>query len=183
MSIRKKFFQRKVTVEHRINQDIRAQQVRLVGEHGSDIMTIEEALAKATSENCDLVEIVKDQKVPVVKIIDYGKFKFDKSKKEKAKKRNQKITHLKEVKLGPKIDSHDFERKCHISRKFLESGDAVKVTMRFRGREMAHTELGLEKLIQLAENIQDVSNIEKKPTLEGRSMTMVIRPVMQNTKK
>ena len=161
--------------ENRTNREIKAHKVRLVSEDESKIVFIEEALQKAQELNQDLVEITRNEEIPIVKIVDYGRFKFNKAKKTKENRKKQKTTQVKEVKMGPKIDSHDFERKCLMAKNFLESGDTVKVAIRFKGREMAHTELGLEKMIEFQKNIENFGALEKKPNLEGRIMTMVIK--------
>ena len=161
--------------KNRTNYEIRANKVRLVSEEGSQVVSIQDALQKAKELNQDLIEITKNDEIPIVKITDYGRFKFNKAKKEKENRKKQKTTQIKEIKMGPKIDSHDFERKCAMAKLFLESGDTVKVGIRFRGREMAHTELGLEKMIEFQQNMENVGSIEKKPNLEGRIMTMVIK--------
>ena len=119
--------------ENRINDHIKASKVRLVEGDKSNIISLEEALSRAKNQEQDLVQITKNQEIPIVKIVDYGKFKFNKAKKEKENKKKQKTTHIKEVKMGPKIDINDFQRKCLMARSFLEGGDTVKVTMRFRG--------------------------------------------------
>lgn len=162
--------------EHRINEEITASQVRLITDEGAQLVSRDVALAKAREQGVDLVEIARNQDIPVVKIIDYGKFKFEKAKKEKENKKKQKVIHVKEIKLGPKIDVGDFDRKVNMARDFLNDGDQVKVNMRFRGREMAHTEIGLEKMIQFKDNLEDIALVDKEPKLEGRVMTMVLRP-------
>ena len=161
--------------ENRINEEITSEKVRLVSEKGSKVLLFKEVLNIAQTRGEDVVEIVKNQDFPVVKIIDYGKFKFDKAKKEKENRKKQRVIHLKEIKMGPKIDSNDFDRKCSMAKNFLEGGDSVKVTMRFRGREMAHTELGLDKLNLFYENLEGIALLDKKPSLEGRMMTMVLK--------
>ncbi len=163
------------TSKNRTNHEIKASKVRLVSENESRVVLIEEALQKARELDQDLVEITRNEEIPIVKIIDYGRFKFNKAKKEKENRKRQKTTQVKEIKMGPKIDSHDFERKCLTARNFLESGDTVKIGIRFRGREMAHTELGLEKMIEFQKHMEKFGLLEKAPKLEGRIMTMVIK--------
>ena len=173
---KKKFVRRfRQERENRINGEIKAKRVRLVSNAGSEVLLLEDVLRMARTSGEDVVEIVKNQDCPVVKIIDYGKFKFDKAKREKENKRKQKITHLKEIKMGPKIDSNDFERKCGMAKNFLEGGDTVKITMRFRGREMAHTEIGLNKMNLFYENLESSALLDKKPVLEGKIMSMVLK--------
>lgn len=167
----------RVKREHRLNQEIKEPQVRLIADDGAGMVSRDEALSRARQEGVDLVEIAQQDGVPVVKIIDYGKFKFEKSKKDKEAKKKQKVIQVKEIKMGPKIDVGDFDRKANLAREFIdESENNVKVTMRFRGREMAHTEIGLEKMKSFFEKLQDVAVIEKEPSLEGRIMSMILRP-------
>ncbi len=167
--------------ENRINEEITEPEVRLVTDDGAELIKTSVALARAKEGNVDLVEIAKAGDVPIVKIIDYGKFKFEKTKKDKENKKKQKVIHIKEVKIGPKIDTGDFERKTQLAREFLEEGDQVKVSMRFRGREMAHTEIGKEKLMELVGLLEDVGTLDKKPVLEGRQIILVIRPKGKKT--
>lgn len=162
--------------EHRINDEITEPQVRLITDDGAQLVDTPVALARAQEQGVDLVEIAKGQEAPIVRIIDYGKFKFEKAKKDKENKKRQKVIQIKEIKMGPKIDTGDFDRKAHDAREFLDEGDNVKVTMKFRGREMQHTEIGLEKLNAFFEKLTDCGILEKKPSLEGRMMSMVIRP-------
>ncbi len=168
--------------QHRINEEIRAPRVRLVEGGESRVIPIEEALKKAQEEGLDLVEIAKDEEGnPVVKIVDYGKFRFELSKKEKEKKKKQKSSQLKEIKLSPRISIGDFERKCQNAREFLEEGDTVKVNMFFRGRELAHTEIGLEKMKEFYRKLEDIALLDKEPKLEGRIMSMLLRPKKQKS--
>lgn len=162
--------------EHRINDEITEPEVRLIAESGAQLVRTSDALMQAREAGVDLVEIARGQEVPIVRIIDYGKFKFEKAKKDKENKKRQKVIQIKEIKMGPKIDTGDFDRKAHDAREFLDEGDNVKVTMKFRGREMQHTEIGLEKLNAFFEKLTDCGILEKKPSLEGRMMSMVIRP-------
>ncbi|MCB1200777.1 MAG: translation initiation factor IF-3 [Leptospiraceae bacterium] len=167
---------RRAIREHRINEEINEPQVRLVTDNGAEVVSSSEALNRAKQEGVDLVEIAKSPDMPIVKIIDYGKFKFEKTKKEKENKKRQKVIQVKEIKVGPKIDVGDFDRKCQLAAEFLNEGDNVKVSMRFRGREMAHTDIGLEKMNQFYENLQDIAMQDKNPSMEGRIMVMVLRP-------
>ncbi|MDH4200087.1 MAG: translation initiation factor IF-3 [Spirochaetia bacterium] len=162
--------------ENRLNEEITEPQVRLIDDEGARLVSREEALSLAIAAGVDLVEIAKGQDPPIVKIIDYGKFKFEKAKKDKENKKHQKVIQIKEIKMGPKIDIGDFDRKCQMVETFLGEGDNVKVTMRFRGREMAHTNLGLEKMQKMVENLSGIAMIDKDPKLEGKMMTMVLRP-------
>ena len=162
--------------DHRINEDITEPSVRLITADGAQDLSTEQAKRRAAELGVDLVEIARQGDVPIVKIIDYGKFKFEKSKKEKENKKKQRVIQVKEIKMGPKIDTGDFDRKVRLAAEFLEEGDSVKVSMRFRGREMAHTGLGKEKLAQFAQNLSEDASLDKEPNLEGRIMSMVLRP-------
>ena len=139
-------------------------------------MSAAEALKIAESKNLDLVKIAPAAKPPVCKIMDYGKFRFEKAKREKEAKKNQKIVEIKEIRLSLNIDTHDFDTKINHARKFIGSGDKVKVSIRFRGREMAHTELGGQLLERFIENAKDSCVVEKQPKMEGRSMAAYLGP-------
>ncbi len=159
--------------KHRINEEISAASVRLVGEEGEPVvMSIKSALQIAGEKGLDLVEISPNQDPPVVKIIDYTKFKFEQLKQAKAAKKKQKIIHVKEIKMRPSIDSHDFEHKVKHAREFLHKGDKVKFTLMFKGREMMHPELGFKVMERIQENLEDVALIEKNPIKEGRNIIM-----------
>lgn len=175
---RKKFFKGKKrhVREHRLNNEIIEPEVRLVEEGGAQVLPTAKAIQMAQEAGVDLVEIAKGQNPPIVRIIDYGRFKFEKAKKDKESKKHQRTIQVKEVKMGPKIDVGDFDRKCQMAIDFLDEGDNVKVSMRFKGREMAHTELGLEKMKNVIEKLSSFAVVEKNPKLEGRMMTMVLRP-------
>ncbi len=161
-----------------LNEQIRAKEVRLVDTDGSQlgIVSISDALAKAADAGVDLVEIAPQAQPPVCKIMDYGKYKFELAKRDKEAKKNQKVVSIKEIRVSPSIDVHDFETKVNHIKKFLKSGDKVKITVRFRGREMHHTSLGKDLLDKFAESIAENGNIEKNPKLEGRNMFMVVSP-------
>lgn len=161
--------------EHRINEDIIEPQVRLISDAGTELLHTRDALRRAKDAGVDLVEITKGQEVPIVRIIDYGKFKFEKAKKEKEAKKKQKVIQIKEIKMGPKIDTGDFDRKCKEAINFLDEGDNVKITMKFRGREMQHTDLGAEKLNDFYAKVSEHAHLDKRPNLEGRMMSMVLR--------
>ncbi|HRP68545.1 MAG TPA: translation initiation factor IF-3 [Turneriella sp.] len=161
--------------EHRINEDITEEKVRLIGEKGQEVLSTQEARARAQAQGVDLVEITKGQDVPVVRLVDYGKFKFEKAKKEKEAKKKQKVIQIKEIKMGPKIDVGDFDRKAKEAINFLNEGDNVKVTMKFRGREMQHTALGAERLSEFYTKVAEAAHMDKKPNLEGRIMSMTLR--------
>lgn len=136
------------------------------------IMSSDEALAIAESKNLDLVLIAPNSTPPVCKIMDYGKYKFEKAKKEKEARKNQKIIETKEIRLSLNIDTHDFETKLNHARRFLASGDRLKISIRFRGREMAHPEIGEELMKRFADALADCAAVEKAPKLEGRQMLM-----------
>jgi translation initiation factor IF-3 len=152
--------------------------VRVIANNGDQlgVLTVDEALALAQEQGLDLVEVAPLARPPVVKIMDYGKFKFEQAKAARAAKKKQHVIHLKEVKYRPGIDDHDFEFKTRHAREFLADGNKVKVTMMFRGRQMAHTELGREVLDRVAAELKDIGKIEQDPKLEGRNMTMVLAP-------
>ncbi len=139
-------------------------------------MSAAEALKIAESKNLDLVKIAPAAKPPVCKIMDYGKFRFEKAKKEKEAKKNQKVIEIKEIRLSLNIDTHDFDTKINHARKFIASGNKVKVSIRFRGREMAHSELGLTTMSRCAEALADCATVEKPAKLEGRQMLMFMAP-------
>ncbi len=139
-------------------------------------MPISAALDAAQEAGLDLVEVSPDQEVPVCKIIDYGKLKFEEQKKKAAARKKQKSADLKEIKMRPNIDIHDYEVKTRSMTRFFEEGDKVKVTLRFRGREMAHQHLGMELLKKVKEDFDEIAKVELEPKLEGRQMTMVMAP-------
>jgi translation initiation factor IF-3 len=162
----------------RINRMIRISPVRVIADDGAQlgVLSIDEALAAAQERGLDLVEVAPLARPPVVKIMDYGKFKFEQAKAARAAKKKQHVIHLKEVKYRPGIDDHDFDFKTRHAREFLESGNKVKVTMMYRGRQMAHIELGREVLDRVAIELKDIGKIEQEPRLEGRNMSMVLAP-------
>ena len=161
-----------------INDEIKAKEVRLIDVDGNQlgVVSIKEALAKSEEKNLDLVEISPQAKPPVCKIMDYGKYRFEQAKREKETKKNQKVVNIKEVKMSPSIDVHDFNTKVNQALKFLKSGDKVKITVKFRGRELHHTALGQDVLARVAEALAEVGNVEKQAKLEGRNMAMVVAP-------
>ncbi|MEG0874806.1 MAG: translation initiation factor IF-3 [Clostridiales bacterium] len=164
--------------ELRINEQIRVPEVRLVGSDGEqlDVVPIKEAQRMAHEKGLDLVEIAPKGNPPVCKIMDYGKFRFEQSKKEKDAKKNQKVVALKEVKLRPNIEDHDFETKAKNGERFLIDGNKVKVTIMFRGREITHPDLGRVLCRRMAERLSKISSIEKPAKVEGRNMTMILVP-------
>lgn len=159
-----------------INEQIRDREVRLVDENGEQVGIVsgQEAYRKAQEAGLDLVKIAPRAKPPVCRIIDYGKYKYEQSRKEKEARKKQKTVELKEVRLSPNIDTNDLNTKVGSARKFLAKGDKVKVTLRFRGREMAHMSNGRAILDEFAAKLSDLCVIEKEPKVEGRSMTMVL---------
>ena len=159
-----------------INEQIRDKEVRVIGEDGEQlgVMSPKEALKLAKEANVDLVKIVPSATPPVYKIIDYGKYKYELVRKEKEAKKKQKTVEIKEVRLSPNIDVNDLNTKCNSARKFIEKGNKVKVTLRFRGREMAHVESSKHILADFAEKLSDIAVIEKAPKMEGRSMMMFL---------
>lgn len=164
--------------EMQINEEIRDREIRVVTDNGDvlGIMSADEALAIAEERNLDLVKIAPMAKPPVCKIMDYGKYRFEMSKRERESKKNQRVIEIKEIRLSLNIDTHDFETKVNHAKKFLESGNKVKVSIRFRGREMAHPENGMVTMSKFADACADFCSIEKSAKLEGRSMMMFLAP-------
>lgn len=164
--------------EQQINEEIRDKEVRVISADGEQlgIMSAEEALKIAEQRNLDLVKIAPMAKPPVCKVMDYGKFRFEKAKKEKEAKKNQKIIETKEIRLSLNIDTHDFETKINHAKKFIAAGNKLKVSIRFRGREMAHPEIGLNIMEKAAEALEEVAIIEKAAKLEGKQMLMFMAP-------
>ncbi len=165
-------------LEHQINEEIRDKEVRLIDSDGSQcgIVPIQQALAVAAERNLDLVKIAPKAEPPVCRVMDYGKFRFEQGKKEKEARKNQKVVDIKEVRLSAKIDIHDFEVRVKAAEKFLKGGDKVKASIRFRGREMAHTDIGLTVMQRFAEACAEFGTVEKAAKLEGRQMLMFIAP-------
>ncbi|MBR5247982.1 MAG: translation initiation factor IF-3 [Lachnospiraceae bacterium] len=159
-----------------INEQIRDKEVRLIGEEGQQlgIMSAKDAQKLADEAGLDLVKIAPNAKPPVCKIVDYGKFKYEQTRKEKEAKKKQKVIEIKEIRLSPNIDTNDLNTKISAARKFITKGDRVKVTLRFRGREMAHMNTSKHILDDFAQALVDVAIIEKAPKVEGRSMTMFL---------
>jgi len=161
-----------------INEEIRDKEIRLIDAEGNmmGIVPIKDAQKLANSKSLDLVKIAPQAAPPVCRIMDYGKYMFELAKKEKEARKNQKIICMKEVRITPTIEEHDFDFKVKNAYKFLQDGDKVKVSVKFRGREMNYTALGAEALVKFAEAIEDVGVVEKKPKLEGKSMIMILNP-------
>ncbi len=167
-----------ISKELRINEEIRCKEVRLIDDAGEQlgVMAPREAAKIAAEKNLDLVEIAPNANPPVCRIMDYGKYKYEQSKREKEAKKNQKVISVKEVKLRPNIEDHDFLTKAKNASKFLAAGDKVKVTIMFRGREITHPELGKELCERFAEELASVSKVEKPAKVEGRNMIMILAP-------
>ena len=166
------------TQNHLLNEEIREPEVRLISEEGEQlgVMSGEQALRIAEEREMDLVLISPQAKPPVCKIMDYGKFRFEQLKKEKEAKKNQKVVEIKEIRMSPSIDTNDFNTKVKSAVKFLNDGNRVKVTVRFRGREMAHTSLGQELLKKFGADCSEIATIAKDAKLEGRNMSMFLSP-------
>lgn len=167
-----------ISKEHLINEAIRAREVRVVGAGGEQvgIISLREALQMAQDANLDLVAVAPTAKPPVCRIMDYGKFRYEQSKREKEARKNQKVISIKEVRLSPTIEEHDFQTKLRHVQKFLEQGDKVKLSIRFRGRAITHSEIGKTVLEKLAEQVKDLCVVERSPKMEGRSMLMILAP-------
>ena len=163
---------------HQINEEILDKEVRLIGDQGEQlgIMSVDEALRIATERELDLVKIAPGSNPPVCKVMDYGKFRFEQTKREKEAKKNQRVIEIKEIRMSPGIDTNDFNVKLRNALKFLRDGNRVKVTVRFRGREMAHTNTGEELLLQFGQGCAEVANMEKNPKLDGRHMSIFLSP-------
>ncbi|WP_041785368.1 translation initiation factor IF-3 [Rhodospirillum centenum] len=162
----------------RINREINVRSVRLIDQNGDmvGVVSLRDALIAAEEAGLDLVEVSPNADPPVCKILDYGKFKYEAQKKANEARKKQKIIEVKEVKLRPNIDDHDYDIKMRNMRRFLEEGDKVKVTMRFRGREMAHQDLGMVILVKVRDTLEDLAKVEQMPKLEGKQMIMVLAP-------
>lgn len=161
-----------------MNREISARTVRLVGADGEmvGVVSIRDALLAAEEADLDLVEVAPQADPPVCKILDYGKFKFEAQKKAAEARKKQKVIEVKEIKLRPNIDDNDYGVKMKAARRFIDEGDKVKVTMRFRGREMAHQDLGMNVLMRVRDELDELAKVEQMPKLEGRQMIMVLAP-------
>lgn len=164
--------------ELQINEQIRDKEIRVIDSDGSQlgIMPAKKAMELAEQKNLDLVKIAPQASPPVCKIIDYGKYRFEQSKREKEQRKNQRVVEIKEVRLSLNIDTHDFETKKNHAMRFISEGNKVKASIRFRGREMGHPELGQEIMHRFAEAMGEVANVERPPKLEGRTMLMFLAP-------
>ena len=163
----------------RVNDQIRISPVRLIGDEGEQIgiVSIDEARERAEETGLDLVEVAPDARPPVVKLMDYGKFKYEQARAAREAKKKQHTIQVKEVKFRPGIEEHDYEFKTRHARRFLEEGNKVRLTMMFRGRQITHSELGLEVLQRVKEDLGDVGKVESEPSFEGRVMFMVMAPL------
>lgn len=152
--------------------------MRLIGSGGEQlgIQPLREALRLAQEQNLDLVNVAPQAKPPVCRIMDYGKYRYEQSKRDKEARKNQKIVQLKEVRLSPSIEENDVQTKLKNVKKFLEQGDKVKLSIRFRGREITHQDLGRKVLVRMADEVSEISDIERQPKLEGRQMIMILSP-------
>ncbi len=166
------------SVTHEINEEIIDKEIRVISDEGEQlgIMSAEEALKIAEEKELDLVKISPMAKPPVCKIMDYGKFRFEQAKREKEAKKNQRVMEVKEIRMSPSIGENDLGTKLKSALKFLADGDRVKVSIRFRGREMAHTNIGEQILRDFAEKCSELANLDKQPKLEGRNMSMFLSP-------
>ncbi|HOP75580.1 MAG TPA: translation initiation factor IF-3 [Bacillota bacterium] len=160
----------------RVNEEIRAKEVRVVSPEGEQlgIMSVRDALRIAQEKELDLVEVAPNAKPPVCRIMDYGKYRYEQSKREREARKKQKVIEIKEIRMTPKIESHDFQVKVKAAQKFLKDGDKVKAIIRFRGREIVHAELGKSLLMQLYESVKDHALLEREPKIEGKNMIMIL---------
>ena len=172
-------------LDHELNEEIRDKEIRVIGADGTQlgIMSAATALNLAAEQELDLVKIAPNSTPPVCKIMDYGKFRFEQLKKEKEARKNQRIVEIKEVRMSPNIDTNDFNTKVKSAQKFLRDGDRVKVTVRFRGREMAHTSIGHDLLVKFGSECAEVASVDKPPKIDGRHMSMFLSPKASKTSK
>ena len=170
-----------ISKEARINEQIRVREIRLVGANGEQlgVISTQEAMEMAAERQLDLVEVAPTARPPVCKLMNYGKYRYEQQKREKEAKKKQKVVMLKEVKLRPNIEDHDFYVKMKNARRFIADDSKVKVTIMFRGRELSHPELGEKLLVRFAHEMEDVAMQEKGPKLEGRNMTMMLVPKVE----
>jgi len=163
----------------RVNERIIAKEVRLVGEKGEQlgIMPLAQARETARKKNLDLVEVAANTVPPVCRLLDYGKYKYEQAKKERQARKSQKVQLLREVRLRPRIDNHDFEAKTRLVGKLLDEGDKVKVSVMFRGREITHSDIGWRLLQRMTESLKEVASLERQPSMDGNRMVMILSPV------
>jgi len=174
-----------IVKELRVNQRIAAKEVRVVGDKGEQlgIMPLSQAIERAKKRNLDLVEVAPTAVPPVCRLLDYGKYKYEKGKKEREARRSQKVSLLREVRMRPKIGDHDFEAKARLVKKLLDGGDKVKVTIFFRGREITHPELGWRLLRRMTESLKGVAALGKQPSMEGKRLHIILLPVATQKSK
>lgn len=167
-----------ISKDWRINEEIRVREVRLIDDSGEQvgIVAIRDALQMAVEKGLDLVEIAPGAKPPVCRLMDYGKFRYEQSKRDKEARKKQKIITVKEVKMRTRIEDHDFQVKTKNAKKFLDAGDKVKVTIMFKGREISHADLGKALCSKFAEELKNIALVEKEPKVEGRNMIMILAP-------
>ncbi|WP_309495815.1 translation initiation factor IF-3 [Mechercharimyces sp. CAU 1602] len=167
-----------ISKDHQVNDSIRSREVRVVGEDGQQVGIIptKEALRMAQEAELDLVAVAPQAKPPVCRIMDYGKYRYEQSKREKEAKKNQKIIQVKEIRFSPSIEEHDLQTKLRNVKKFLQNGDKVKLTIRFRGREITHQDLGRTIMKRIADDMKELGDVERHPKLEGRHMIMILGP-------
>ncbi len=168
-----------------MNHEIKAREVRVIGPDGKQlgIMPLKDALRHAQEAQLDLVKVASNAKPPVCKIMDYGKYKYEQSKREKEARKNQKVINVKEIRMNPTIDDHDFQVRLKSAIKFLQDGNKVKVSIKFRGRQMTHTKLGEDVLNKMIEQTKELGVVEKPPVIEGRNMVMILSPKQTKTKE
>ena len=173
------------SMEHQINEEIRDKEVRLIDADGNQvgIVPVAKAMEAAAAKNLDLVKIAPNAVPPVCRVMDYGKFRFEQAKREKEARKNQHVVEIKEIRLSPGIDVNDFNVKVNHAKRFLKGGNKVKVSVRFRGREVTHSSIGLDLLRRFADSCSDIGSMEKSPKLEGRQMIMFLGPKKDNPKK
>lgn len=169
----------------KVNEGIRAREVRLIDANGDQlgVKSKNEALDLAKKANLDLVLVAPNAKPPVCRIMDYGKYRYEQQKKEKEARKKQKVINVKEVRLSPNIEEHDFNTKLRSARKFLNKGDKVKAAIRFRGRMITHSNIGKDVLERLADELKDIATVETKPKMEGRSMFLMLAPKSEKEKE
>lgn len=167
-----------IQIKVRINERIRAKEIRVIGESGEQIgvISVVEGLRLAKEGGLDLVEVAPMAKPPVCRIMDYSKYKYDQEKKERIARKKQRVVHIKEIRLKPNIEEHDYQTKLHHLIRFLERGDKAKVTLMFRGREMAHVDAGRQLMDRLMKDLSEVAEVERPPVLEGRFLVMQLTP-------
>lgn len=168
-----------ISKELRVNREIKAKEVRLIGETGAQlgIFPLEKALRIASEKNLDLVEVAPTAVPPVCRLLDYGRYRYEQAKKERKARKSQKGGTLKEIRIRPRVKDHDLDTKIKIARKLLEEGDKVKILVLFRGRESAHPEVGIKLLQKVADSLKDIAGLEGEPSTDERSMSLVLSPI------